>query len=81
MNWVRSIFNNYYNWMKDFKLALFFIKTGFDPFTETQKALEELIKDEVNRKKTENGELASKRNALNAPPGFSQPSPRNLSEL
>lgn len=43
---------------------------GFDPFTETQKALEELIKDEVKRKNTIDAN--AKRNALNAPPGFSQ---------
>lgn len=43
---------------------------GFDPFTETQKALEELIKDEVKKKNTMDAN--SKRNALNAPPGFSQ---------
>lgn len=45
---------------------------GFDPFAETQKALAELMRDEVTRNKVEEPDHHTKRhNTVNAPPGFS----------
>ncbi|XP_063702072.1 putative uncharacterized protein DDB_G0286901 isoform X3 [Culicoides brevitarsis] len=62
--------NNLLNSMYHMQNASVADELGFDPFAETQKALAELMRDEVTRKKMDEQDMAKRQNTIHAPPGF-----------